>query len=1009
MDNDSDIYQYSSEPSQRYGYQDGETFDFQTIQENHHDVKDSEIVHSDIEENLNRDLENGGLSNGKTLNHTSSNNTINNSINNYNNNIKNINNNSMSSHNNTNTINNTNNYNNNNVSNTINSTDYESIFALNSFGLPSNALFGGTDPSNIVYRPNNMISNLESPENFPGVDFEHAAENQNQANVSFSMPGAFHDGDNMDLDESPPFTIESETYYDPHIESTSINHETESLFKANGNANTNVGNTLLAPQQRTPTQRIESSFSPFDNSSRVSSFRVENGNGINPNGGFVFNHVTTNADNGVNQSGPVLGSVDNYYSNINGNSNANNIGNTNNSSGSKNGNDNSNSNGNGNGNGNGNFNNNNINNTTPNSHNTNSVYNTNNGNYLSVHSNITGNAFSNASLGQNSNNNFYNELSPITTTTSLTPSISSVHSTQPSFFSAHQFLTRNSLDQGPPTHLVSSSFDLFNKGRPSMDSQQSSSRRNPSSGRYTSFTNSLTNMIPFMGDRNQRSPISGPPSPQSQNSSSFMSQPPPQQPRHLIRSIFKSNSAPNNVQAANDELTNAFVIDESSDPFVSGSGNTEDFLMMSPTKEEPELEAIDVSVQPKKAKRSKRSLFTRFKGPSVKQEPIDENEMLMIDEFAVKEGENLDNSTSTSGPFQPTSISRTPSTATGNFLDSASSSNTSHNQSQSQLLPQSQTQPQNPQSQEPDYASLFENVGKRKIVNTSSYRKSKTKVKNEDGTTSNNSNSTVENSPILNVSLGNKKIKTDSEIGSGNNSGHTTEKSSLHNLRLSHQRSNQSSGNNISVKEEYSDRGSVGGMSSKSNTSKDNRLHPQSSEEVDISDDESTTSTTASSNFATASKRILGSKLMKKKTSPVKMPVATVINKGVEVEVDLKSLDLPPNTQIFPTSIINSKNRTRGRKENKEADMVDSTKIYLCNYCSRRFKRQEHLKRHFRSLHTFEKPYDCTICNKKFSRSDNLNQHLKIHKQEEEAAALEKELLEQGSMAKTKVEDELME
>lgn len=108
---------------------------------------------------------------------------------------------------------------------------------------------------------------------------------------------------------------------------------------------------------------------------------------------------------------------------------------------------------------------------------------------------------------------------------------------------------------------------------------------------------------------------------------------------------------------------------------------------------------------------------------------------------------------------------------------------------------------------------------------------------------------------------------------------------------------------------------------------------------------------------------------------------ASMVQNGVEVEIDLTSLDLPPDTQVFPTSIVNSKRRTRGRKENLEADINDLSKIFLCNYCSRRFKRQEHLKRHFRSLHTFEKPYTCNVCNKKFSRSDNLNQHLKIHKQ----------------------------
>ncbi|KAM9898201.1 hypothetical protein OXX69_009974, partial [Metschnikowia pulcherrima] len=75
------------------------------------------------------------------------------------------------------------------------------------------------------------------------------------------------------------------------------------------------------------------------------------------------------------------------------------------------------------------------------------------------------------------------------------------------------------------------------------------------------------------------------------------------------------------------------------------------------------------------------------------------------------------------------------------------------------------------------------------------------------------------------------------------------------------------------------------------------------------------------------------------------------------------------------------------RKEDRAADMVDQSKIFVCGYCDRRFKRQEHLKRHFRSLHTTEKPYDCSICSKKFSRTDNLSQHLKVHKQEEEEAA----------------------
>ncbi|KAI8394450.1 Zinc finger C2H2 type domain signature [Nakaseomyces glabratus] len=68
--------------------------------------------------------------------------------------------------------------------------------------------------------------------------------------------------------------------------------------------------------------------------------------------------------------------------------------------------------------------------------------------------------------------------------------------------------------------------------------------------------------------------------------------------------------------------------------------------------------------------------------------------------------------------------------------------------------------------------------------------------------------------------------------------------------------------------------------------------------------------------------------------------------------------------------------RTRGRKPSLVPDL---SKQFGCEFCDRRFKRQEHLKRHIRSLHMGEKPYECHICNKKFSRSDNLNQHIKTH------------------------------
>ncbi|KAL8721273.1 MAG: hypothetical protein Q9225_002015 [Loekoesia sp. 1 TL-2023] len=67
------------------------------------------------------------------------------------------------------------------------------------------------------------------------------------------------------------------------------------------------------------------------------------------------------------------------------------------------------------------------------------------------------------------------------------------------------------------------------------------------------------------------------------------------------------------------------------------------------------------------------------------------------------------------------------------------------------------------------------------------------------------------------------------------------------------------------------------------------------------------------------------------------------------------------------------------RRGRKQSLTDDPSKQFVCNLCSRRFRRQEHLKRHYRSLHTHDKPFECNECGKKFSRSDNLSQHARTH------------------------------
>lgn len=82
---------------------------------------------------------------------------------------------------------------------------------------------------------------------------------------------------------------------------------------------------------------------------------------------------------------------------------------------------------------------------------------------------------------------------------------------------------------------------------------------------------------------------------------------------------------------------------------------------------------------------------------------------------------------------------------------------------------------------------------------------------------------------------------------------------------------------------------------------------------------------------------------------------------------------MPALPNATPARMSNSR---RGRKQSVTDD---PSKTFVCTLCSRRFRRQEHLKRHYRSLHTQDKPFECSECGKRFSRSDNLSQHARTH------------------------------
>ncbi|KAH0556988.1 hypothetical protein GP486_005221 [Trichoglossum hirsutum] len=93
------------------------------------------------------------------------------------------------------------------------------------------------------------------------------------------------------------------------------------------------------------------------------------------------------------------------------------------------------------------------------------------------------------------------------------------------------------------------------------------------------------------------------------------------------------------------------------------------------------------------------------------------------------------------------------------------------------------------------------------------------------------------------------------------------------------------------------------------------------------------------------------------------------------------------------------------RRGRKQSLTEDPSKTFVCDLCSRRFRRQEHLKRHYRSLHTQEKPFECNECGKKFSRSDNLSQHARTHG----SGAIVMGVLEDGEVPKIEHDDSVDE
>ncbi|KAL9127332.1 MAG: hypothetical protein Q9217_003771 [Psora testacea] len=103
------------------------------------------------------------------------------------------------------------------------------------------------------------------------------------------------------------------------------------------------------------------------------------------------------------------------------------------------------------------------------------------------------------------------------------------------------------------------------------------------------------------------------------------------------------------------------------------------------------------------------------------------------------------------------------------------------------------------------------------------------------------------------------------------------------------------------------------------------------------------------------------------------------------------------NTATSNNTATTSSAQPIARRGRKQSLTDDPSKTFICTLCSRRFRRQEHLKRHYRSLHTHDKPFECNECGKKFSRSDNLSQHARTHG----TGAITLGVLEEGELPPT--------
>ena len=97
----------------------------------------------------------------------------------------------------------------------------------------------------------------------------------------------------------------------------------------------------------------------------------------------------------------------------------------------------------------------------------------------------------------------------------------------------------------------------------------------------------------------------------------------------------------------------------------------------------------------------------------------------------------------------------------------------------------------------------------------------------------------------------------------------------------------------------------------------------------------------------------------------------------------LNSTGLPSNTpatkrETLGKVCILDKSSNKKYFVSKVSKTSDGSKVYLCNFCPKDFKRPSDLCRHM-NIHALDLPFKCRFCPRAFSVKSTLSTHMKIH------------------------------